>query len=384
MRISAHILAAICGYVSIGLTAHADEREQVLADWQQRRERIQSVRYSITGSIEVKPDPGLNEMYAKMGAVLPTYDHPLEIKATILLDLANRRFRIDKREEVFSAESKRWVPQVTTDAYDGKVYQTAVPRDQNNRGPTEPDMCLSTGNLEHAAPAFDYWPIFFAHGIVPTVNAPLRPNDLPIRHELDEFELRGTINVMGRPCTVMRTEPISAQKSLSDEFCIDRGRQSAVVRHVYFAGKDPWNRLDSQFEETPDGWLPKTWACTWTSNGKVERISRFVVESREVNPVEQEDDFTLPIKPGMIVLSDQYAELGSGLDPTWPARATYRVAESGKWVELNSKGFTTIEGVELPPESAWNRIKWWLIGGLMTTVLIVFAGLWLRNHYRRR
>src|SRR5262249_20577543 len=111
--------------------------------------------------------------------------------------------------------------------------------------------------------------------------------------------------------------------SLTDELWVDVKRGSAIARHVYFNGKNPWYRLDTKYVETAHGWLPDSWTLTWTSGGKVNRIQRLKVDSLDVSPSITDEDFTMRVLPGMIVRSDQYPNPESGLDPNSSANMTY-------------------------------------------------------------
>lgn len=374
--------------MSSGLALGADAREQTLKDWQNRLKRVRSVRYDLRGTEESKnnavhlADSVKEAAQWGLKVIIPP-DAKTPINVTVLIDLAKERFRIEESTLIFSQSQKRLIPRVRTVAYDRKALQTLVPRDMNERGRDDPDIGLSEGDLHQQTLEAYLWPVFAAHGMVPTVNGTLRPDRLPVHHELEEFELRGTIEHLGRSCVILRTEPINAHPSLADEFWVDPAREGAIARHVYFGGKNPWIRIETNHQETMHGWLPKSWTCTWTPGGLVAKIQRLTVESIEYDPRVSAGDFTLPIKPGMIVETHSYPALGSGLDPTKPSTATFRVDPSGEWAELHSKGFTTTEGVQLPYKRP--RKAWWWIAGLITGAALMLAGaawLWRRRRAR--
>ncbi len=342
--------------------------EKVVAAWKARFERLERVRYTLSGTVDSKvqvPDE------LKGQIVIPPGPSVRPLKATVLIDLANRRYRIETTRLAPNRARDRWIPHVSIIASNGKLSQVATPRDRNEVGESEPEMFLAKGNLQHISVDTYLWPPFAAHGIVPTVNFPLRPDRMPVSHEQEEFEVRGTVVHAGRPCTVLRSEPNSSAPGLADEFYIDKERQAAVVRHTYFQGKNPWLRLDIINHETPQGWLPKSWTFTWTVGGKVQRIEKLIVDAFEANPEVIDADFTLPQTSGMIVHSDVYPEQGRGLDPARPAREMYRANSDGNREPIGERtGFTTIEGVQLPPDTGW---KWlpWLIGGGVVAVSLV-------------
>ncbi|MHB1426509.1 MAG: hypothetical protein ACYC3I_25390 [Gemmataceae bacterium] len=59
------------------------------------------------------------------------------------------------------------------------------------------------------------------------------------------------------------------------------------------------------------------------------------------------------------------------MDPFKAAIRTYRISPSGSWDEIAAKGFTTLDGKELPPEGRWRWIAW-TIGGSLTLAALLF------------
>lgn len=354
---------------------------QTLADWKTRRERLQSVRYTLSGVLERVAE---REIPPELkGSVIP--DPPggkekrLEFK--ILLDFVNRRVRVEDTQPVPSLARDRWVPRLRVTAFNGTAYQQAHPREKNDRGADEADISISKGNLgDREVVESDLWPVFMAHGVVPTVDSPLRVDRLLVAHEAEDFVVRGTVSHTGRQCVSLGTNPTGSTPNLSDEFWVDTGRQSAIVRHVYFQGKKPLFRLDVEHAETPHGWLPKKWTHTTTMGGKVMTIVRWTVDSVEANPILREEDFTIPLKPGMIVTTNDYPASGKGLDTARPAKGKYRVGAGGELESMEPQtGFTTTTGIQLPPERGPWRWLWWGIGAVCVLVVVLLIGVRLRR-----
>jgi hypothetical protein len=380
------LLAVPFGVTAPGGQPQPDPKvKQTLADWKARLGQFQSVRYTISGVTEtvnkIEISPKLKD------SALPEPPRPKEkrLDAKLLIDIANKRFRLEETEPVPSLARDRWVPRLRITAYNGQAYQTAFPREKNDRGPEESDMSLSKGNLGAMEFAESHlWPAFTAHGLVPTVNAPLRMDRLPPAHEPEDFEVRGTVAHAGRQCVVLKTVPAGTTPNMSDEFWVDPFRQSAILRHIKWQGKNPWFRLDVEYTQTPHGWLPKKWTDTHTVGGRVMTITRLNVDSVDVNPSLREEEFTLPIEPGMILATYDYPVRGKGLDPTRPAKGKYRVGPGGEWEELEPQtGFTTTEGVQLPPDSG-RRWLWWVLG-VAAIIMVAFAGVraWRRRVFAR-
>src|SRR5258708_7072984 len=72
----------------------------------------------------------------------------------------------------------------------------AIPRDQNERQPEDPDISISKGNLTDSAIEATLWPVFSTHGLVPMFS-PLTPSPSP-----PEYRGRGEKNRR----TLRRTE----------------------------------------------------------------------------------------------------------------------------------------------------------------------------------
>ncbi|HET6572017.1 MAG TPA: hypothetical protein VFG68_00315 [Fimbriiglobus sp.] len=369
----------VAGVLLVGIArpAEAQAVERLLADLKKRHAQAQNVRYTLTGVREVKR--------SQDKPAGPERSKPQAIRAMLTIDLANKKYRLESNEQIFSEADGKVIRRVGTHAYDGKAEQHFLPRDQNAMAPNDPDLILATGPLGGGEVDARYHPVFAAHGVLPTVNKALMPDQLPVDHDPDEFVPRGEVAYAGRRCTVFRTEPLNTVPGLTDELWTDPARDSAVLRKVLYSGKSPTCRLDVEFQGTPHGWLPKSWTVTWAFGGKVDKIERLTVTNIEFDLPLHADDFTLPVRPGMIILADQYPSPGTGLNPAYPAHAKYQVDESGRWVELEKKGFTTFggqvtdEGVQLPSGST--RRWWWIAGG---SVLVIGLGALIVWRYRAR
>ncbi len=343
--------------------------EKVLVDWKHRHDRFKSVRYVITGLTEKKNLPA----GSKVPAVRPA-------KFVILLDLVKGRVRIEKNQSGFAASGDRYIPGVSVIAYDGKSEQTNVDRVLCELGPTNPDICITKGALPQSTIQSELWPLLCVHGIVPTVNKPARMDQLPTRHTAEEFDSRGEVNQAGSRCLVLRTDPVASTPFLVDEFWIDPAKESAIIRQVYWGGKTPWFRFDMAYQKSKDGWMLASWTWAHTSERLVE-VSRFTVESMEIDPAITDADFILPIAPGSIVSVSNYPVPGQGLDPNKPATGKFRVDSAGKWIPLDeATGFTTGDGLQLAPESANRHWLWW--GGGVLAGVVGIATVVVR--YRRR
>jgi hypothetical protein len=346
----------------------------IFKDWQSRQGVLKSARYVLTGTTEFKDDK------------LPPGSPHRPLRYTLLLDLARTRYRLEGSQDIIQAKGeedtarREYHTRISTSAYDGEALQSLRHRKANGIDDDgEADLSIGKGNLGLGA-CFgnEVWPIFFAHGIVPSIHSPLRVDKLPLSHDPDDFEVRGWQLLGGQNCLLVRSEPLSSggavggDGTLFDEYWIDPTQKGAIHRYVYFSGSNPWSRLDISWKNMAHGWWVDRWSETWSVSGHVRRINHLHVESFEANPKVSDGDFTLPAEPGMKVTVGEYPPPGKGLDPSKGAIATYVISPSGSWDEVSAKGFTTLDGKELPPEG---RGRWivWTIGGLAIGVFLSFA-----------
>lgn len=367
------LVAAVVGPTMAQPPAASDNVKAVLAAWQHRLGRFNSVRYTLTGTAERKI--GLDE------DAPPPSPRERPVRAVVLVDFVSRRIRVEHSTSGISAEGDRYIPRVGVTAFDGNAYHARMPRGDNELGEENADALISRGPLAHSQIDSTLWPVLHAHGVISTVHRRARPDHLPTDYEPDDFSFEGHIPYPGGKCHLLRTDALNSRPALTDEFWVDTEKDGAIIRHTNFNGKNPWLRLDVTYHQTVDGWLPKAWTHTHTSDGRVVEVTRYTVTGFEPNPALSNKDFTLPVQPGAILWVDEYPERGRGLDTTRPARRKYRVDDSGRWIELESVGFTTTEGIQLPPER--RSSYWWLAGGGLAAAACVVVAYWLRHRSRR-
>lgn len=343
--------------------------EGILRDWEGARRRHPQVRYTIIGKVEYKKSEGYGDL------VPADADRPF--RATVTIDFDRRMTRIDIRHDIPSRDG--FVTEDGIRTYNGDAYQTHVPRGLNQLGTSQAELVLARGPMREITVEPFLWPPFLSHGVVPTVVHSLHQNDLPFTHDPDEFLLHGTANINGRPSIILRGNPINAPMAASDEYWVDTARGSLVTRYARYRQQKPLIRLDVQYQQTDGAWVPKDWTLTSTPKGQVFSIHRLTVQKFELVPNVPESDFTIPVTPGMILMTINYPARGIGLNPDYPANATYQVEPDGTWRELNAVGHMTAEGERLPPERSGR--KWWWIGGVAVAVvsLILCFLFWRRK-----
>lgn len=339
--------------------------ESVFKDWKYRQSLLKSAKYVLTGSTEFK----------ETDTKLPPGSPIRPRRAVILLDLVKKRYWMEQTEEVtnvIDGDAKNGLVYktcVSTSTWDGELLQKLMHRKANQLPADGPDLGIGKGNLGPGAQfGSEMWPIFMAHGIVPTVHSPLMVDKWPLIHDSDDFDVAGLQLLRGQNCLIVRTDHSPGSSPISDEFWINPNQKSAIHRQVYFSGANPWYVIDIFWKKTDFGWWVDRWSDTWSLNGRVQRVSRFGVESFEANPAVSDSDFKLPAEPGMKVMVSEGPPLGKGLDPFKVAITKYVISPSGTWEEISATGFTTREGKELPPESRRGWIAW-TIGGALAIAL---------------
>jgi hypothetical protein len=344
--------------------------DRIFDDWKHRQDLLKTVRYVITGTTEFKDQE------------LPSGNPVRPRRTVLLLDLERKRWRLESSESAISVNGGKgltYVPRVGTLTFDRTALQAYYHRDLNGIQQEDgPDLTIDKGEQLH--PGFDthVWPLFFGHGIVATVQRELRGDDLPTTYDSEDFEMRGQLPFRGRTCTVVRTMAMPGMGHIFDEFWIDLNQKSAIYRHVYFTGSNPWMRTDIDWKQTDFGWWPDQWTQTWTDNGRVKRIHRLRIESFEPNLAVSDADFKLEAKPGMkVVVAESSPPPGKGLNLEFPATTTYVISPSGSWQEVSGRGYTTLDGRVLPPERSRAWI-WWAVTLASATLTYILWRRWFK------
>ena len=344
----------------------AEPVERFLAAMKARTEAFRNVRYTLTGSRQ------------RMDTTDPERGRLTPVRAKITLDITKDRLRIDSDELLYYIDEtvQKYVPFGGIGTWDGSTNRSLSPKERNFLGPKQAEFTISTGPI---STEFDarYHPLFIAHGILPTVGRPLLLDRMPKPHEIEEFRVIGEVTHLGRRCIILRTEPLNSTPGMTDELWIDAEKKE-LLRKIVFAGKSPWCRTDIEYQDSPHGRLPKKWSLTWSLNGVVASVDKLAVMEYEVDSALSDDEFTLDPQPGMLVLAVRSPEAGSGNNPSYPASGRFLVDPSGRWVELDSKGFTKFDGtpsedrVTLPVPNK-NRWLWAIVVVLFGLVLSLYG-----------
>lgn len=372
MQRSGYLAVGLGLVICFGARVRADDKnkelQKILGDWQGRQVLLRTARYTISGTHE----PKNRKLPPGTPALLPT-------RSVLLLDVEHRRHRLESSKPAISSddagEPLKDYTLTGTETFDGKEQRGMAEKSGDVKGG---GLGIVKGDLVFQRIDQGLEPIFFAHGVVPSVWGDLRPDKWPTVFDSENFEYVGRQSFRGRNCAVVRTEPRAYAEIAFDEFYVDTERQSAIVRHVFYSGNNPTLRTDVDWKQTENGWWPDKWTCTWTWRGKVEEIVSGQLEGFDPNPPVTSGDFTIPALPGVTIVVQEVPAPGSGLDPRYPAEKRYLVSSTGSWQEISAKGFRMIDGKELPPERGRKWLRW-MIGVLSVAATAVVCICLLRR-----
>lgn len=300
----------VCGLLVWGLApARASDArlDKVLADWQQRQDRVKVIEYQVEGERKIPKGAYTDLQSVFKGPKAPKRVTPPEdmigpVRFTLLLDFARERFRLDTSEFAFDLDTGHSIRHVKAVAYNGSVWKSLSPKDKNPiMGDGAPEMAVLSGNMKNARFDVRYYPIFFGHGRVCGVMDQIVPGSLKRKPDPGSLHVHGTAVLDDRPCLVLRTQTLKMGGTGFCEYWVDTARESAIVRFVMYGGDVPAGDMVIQYSKSAEGWLPDRWRWTNLEHGKTMSEDRMHVTKVRIDPVLADSHFELEVKPGMIV-----------------------------------------------------------------------------------
>ena len=365
IRLTAVVVCGLAG-PAVAQPKPDDSLKQILADWTARQGKVRTARYVLSGTEEM------------VGGETPDYvlppasDRVRPFRAVLILDTARGRFRQEKDGFEFRGGGK-YVAMTSSTTYDGRERRMGRPRAQAAEHGWFDLIITDRSEWQNGGPApwHPVWPLLYAHGLVPTSLVPVGFARLPHAYDPADWAFAGLRTLGPRQARVVRSEPTHHRPPLVDEFWVDPtpGRLSPVVRHVH-TSSHPSDRTDIGWQVTPAGWWPTGWTTTMTgASGETLTVTKYRVESYEFDGPVADGEFTIPAEPGMErVIVNEPEPAGAGV--VGPARRTYRITPSGRWVELEALGALTQDGF-LPVARPWWRHWPWA-----TAVVAAVVGVW--------
>jgi hypothetical protein len=381
MKASALTIGLVWAAVSLLLVCRAtagpppDPRlEKILADWQNRRERMKTVRYRVSGQ-HTRPKGTFTDSYTgkSLGPEAPPHDITWPKSIKLLLEFRTSRCRLEEDEQPYSQTQGLFPPKrVTTMVFDsGELSSLNLRAPGTPADIKRPDVSVVSGNMRGMAFRADYWPFFLGHGIVAMTDEYILPGRFTKALDKDVYHVHGEGVFANRACVVLRTEARKHSNVTFDEYWVDLGRDSAVLRQVIYVNDKIWTDIQVNYQETRAGWLPQDWTISHTHiNDVAFSIDRMHVDEVEINPMVTDADFRVEVKPGMIVRRTSVS--GSPDQITIPKpnpdRPLFRVTQNGS--------LQTVNGPE--PRSLW---PYYFGGG---TVIILGASAAAVFWWRRK
>jgi hypothetical protein len=345
---------------------------KVFADWKKRLSRFQSARYRVSGERTSTP----NNLVAIDDQGRPvkqekTTSENVSMKKSflLLLDFPTSRHRLEERQQLYDFQRRQFFPRVTTEAFDGKVKRTAIPRAENNgegheQPATTPDVSIQTSGFSNFIP--DYWAILVNHGLIPTVHRQISRGQLGVKPDEEVYYVHGRGKHASRDCLVVRTHAVRGHDSPSfDEFWVDETRDSAVVRLVRFLRDVPWIDIDIAYQETGHGWMPMKWTWVYRDfGGKTRFIERMRVDEVAADVPCADDDFQVVLKPGMLVTRTEVTDAPDPLRGNEGiTEKTFRVNDNGQLVEI-------VNGVEV---KGWSSYAWLVVPPVFLIAMVIWV-----------
>ena len=380
---TALVLTACTAALLLGSPARAQQPDprldKIFADWQNRRERIKTIRYHASGE-RVWPKGSFGDPLTErpLGPDSPPTDISCPMSVTMLLDFTTNRHRLVLDEVTYSQDQRQFLPRsVTTIVFDSKelTAQTSWP-DGKPANDTNPDVTIASGNMRSCGFTVEYWPLFLGHGIIALMTEHhILPGRLTKPNEKEIYHVQGEGVYAGRPCVVLRTEAVEYSSVGYDELWVDPARESAVVRQLYYDEDKPVMDIQVDYQQTAKGWLPRGWTEIYPrKNGQTVWVLRMHVDDVEIDPPVKDADFRVDVKPGMLVQRLNYPGSPDQIVGVAPdSERLYRVGPGGEWNEI-------VHGVE--QKAQWPSYLW---AGLIVLAAGFGAAalLWWRSKRRR-
>jgi hypothetical protein len=291
---------------------------KILSDWEKRQNNLAAIKYEIQGELVTPKGTATDDFGKLLVPATPSMDISCPLKGVYLFHFSSGRFRIEISQQRYSSTAQQFYPSVKNVAFNGSVVKVAAPREANSNAihsppPEAPDVAIFTGNLRGFQFEREYYPLFFAHGIVPTAEQQIATGRFKEKLNANYLHVHGRSVHAGRSCLVVRTETLQLATSSFEEFWVDEARESAVVRYSSFSGNYPFTDTVIEYAKSARGWLPKGWTHTNFNRSGAHLQWRMRVENMTLEPSFADSDFDIEIEPGMRVQRIDFPESSNPL-----------------------------------------------------------------------
>jgi outer membrane lipoprotein-sorting protein len=347
--------------------------ERMFADWKERQEDFKSVRYEIDGARVTARGSGTDSMGRPVKPEKPPRDISCPVHWVFLIDFTTGRYRREVNEVLYEVGTGKSYPRITLDAFDGSLIRGAMPRQANTTknftpSPSAPDVVTISGNLRAVPFQSEYLPIFFGHGIIRTMGHEIFAGGFANQPDIANFHIHGNAVHSGRSCVVIRNQALKLSTTSYDEYWVDTGRKSSIVRYVEYSGGKVFNDISIDYKDVRNHWLPARWVFTHYNLGRTSFLDRMTAEVK-IDPDFSDADFKFDASPGMLVEESHYGDSPNPLVTPEAQRKFYTINESGIKTEI-------IDGETV---KAWPVWKW-----AIPVAFLVISFCWLGfRRYKR-
>jgi hypothetical protein len=287
-----------------------DLLQRIIEQWDRRAAQFRSVRYQLRGETwhaagsSIPPDDPDFEP-----GEIPETGYPVEETTTPLaldwlIDFERGMFRRHSEDVSFNVRSRAFRPFVRIEVFDGERPVGHWPREANTSPHFTPGRSYADvifwGPGERTAMWIDL-PVFYAHGLVS-----VHPKDWRSGGLAAASPQRGADERMidGDACLELQ---VKHNRSTLRFYVAERlDWLPRRVEHENLRGGLS-NRVDIDYEQTPEGWFPRSWRVIdflgdpEESKNRILKEHRLTVVQRELNLATRPEEFRIALQPGMVV-----------------------------------------------------------------------------------
>lgn len=294
-----------------GSAADRDDLAAIMANWKARQDKVRSAEYQVEGKVTIPKGRFNGDPDLRPGTKgdTPKQDYVYEAKTRWLIGFDENVLRKENREERFFLDSLIFNRVYEVQLWDGKQLRKYSPREENT-GPNytpsslQPDLWVQTAHYKgFILNAFDY-PVFLAHGNIPTPSQPIDATRLRIPLDESAFAVNARGVLDGHNCLILRTSGSTRQPDSRTEYWVDVDRGGIVLRATRHWRETTESLQNIAYQSTEYGWLPKSWTTCFYDPRRPDMVSSFRdvrVTSFSINPVLDKADFAQAYRAGMVV-----------------------------------------------------------------------------------
>jgi hypothetical protein len=284
---------------------------KIIADWQNRKDRLQSIRYAMTGdrvwykgAFTRKEPPG-----GKVpGPENPPKDISTPLTRKALLDFKSNRHRLELDHWQYDSITTNTTYRLRClDACDGvlkysRILENGDPTPIKQGSRPRVDMILYRGLIPPGNFDNTFLPLFYGHGVIRHGDVVIRPGTLRPSTDYKSMVYVGKMEREGRSYAMLRP-PTDRAGQL--EFWVDLDMESAVVK-VIWNPSNPDSVIDIRYGKTAKGFLVNGWTWSTLVDGQITDSETVKVTAVDLEPPVKNEDFVVPLEPGMFIEDATY------------------------------------------------------------------------------